>query len=658
MIVLMTFAAVVCVVQLAVVGSWARSLRIVTLLQGIGVGFMLCGPLAVAIQWAWTRAAAAVGPWSLGDVVNFAGWTGDPLIEEVVKILPLVVLAWQWPRVQRQLGWVDHLLVGAALGAGFELFEAALRFSRLGLLAMPTGGGFIVRGGLSGAVVVPSSWTSLTTWQPAPASFQEWLSSGGDTVQHLVWTALAALGVAWVSRRRDGWRWVGVVPLLVVWLDHANYNAVAASVPLASTWASTAISWVGYRLAGLVVLALIALTIVDRWTLATARRGRGDVLLSGEPANGLDPRRLLHLAVLAPPWSTSVTWAVVLARRAALTGSVNGVAAPALLDKVPALVARLQRAGSAHRWRAGAARLFRGVDPRALLSWRAIVWLVGLLPAAAYLIVGGFPATQDLQKTMTGTVGLWSIAIGTITGAVLVALQVPGLVRAVRARVEPVLHEVRIRPAARLSSAGPSLVLAAFVLAAVAVGHRPTESIVSNYHALDALSSTEFILGLALLALSFVFFPPAAAFMLTTAGTAVLTESGLALAIGSAAGLSLVSNALLNQASDPGRSDSGGGQTSGGGSDFDYDPYDPSTGEWFDPEVGPSSPPPRITGYRPHALERLELRGFTRQQVEDLLSSPPDRPVWQPGPGTWLYVGRDGLEVTVNLAGRVVSAMD
>lgn len=224
-------------------------------------------------------------------------------------------------------------------------------------------------------------------------------------------------------------------------------------------------------------------------------------------------------------------------------------------------------------------------------------------------------------------------------------------------RVEPVLHEVRLRPAARLATAGPSLLLAVFVLAAVAVGHHPTDSIVTNYHALDALSSTEFILGLALVALSFVFFPPAAAFVLTTAGTVILTESGLALAVGSAAGLSLVSNALLNQASDPDWSDSGGGQTSGGGSDFDCDPHDPSTGEWFDPEVGPSSPPPRITGYVDHALERLELRGFTRQQVEDLVSSPSKKPEWQPGPGTWLYRGADGLKVVINLAGQVVSAM-
>jgi hypothetical protein len=231
-------------------------------------------------------------------------------------------------------------------------------------------------------------------------------------------------------------------------------------------------------------------------------------------------------------------------------------------------------------------------------------------------------------------------------------------VRAVRAYVEPALHEVRLRPAARLAAAGPSLLLTGFVLLAVAVGHHPTDSIVTNYHALDALSSAEFILGLALVALSFVFFPPAAAFALTTAGTLVLTESGLALAIGATAGLSLVSHALLNQASDPGWSDSGGGgQSSGGGSDFDYEPYDPFTGEWFNPEVGPSAPPPRITGYVNHALERLELRGITRQQVEDLLSSPPKLPEWQPGSGTWLYRGADGFKAAINLAGRVVSAM-
>jgi len=41
----------------------------------------------------------------------------------------------------------------------------------------------------------------------------------------------------------------------------------------------------------------------------------------------------------------------------------------------------------------------------------------------------------------------------------------------------------------------------------------------------------------------------------------------------------------------------------------------------------------------------------------DLVSSPWKKPEWQPRPGTWLYKGRNGLRVTVNLAGLVVTGM-
>jgi len=58
-------------------------------------------------------------------VVNLAAWTYDPAIEEVVEIAPLALLAWLWPRVHRQLGWTDHLLLGSALGMGLALCETA-----------------------------------------------------------------------------------------------------------------------------------------------------------------------------------------------------------------------------------------------------------------------------------------------------------------------------------------------------------------------------------------------------------------------------------------------------------------------------------------------------------------------------------------------------
>lgn len=50
MIVLMVFAAVVSVAQLTILGSGSRTLRIGTLLQAVGVGFLVCAPVTVCLQ--------------------------------------------------------------------------------------------------------------------------------------------------------------------------------------------------------------------------------------------------------------------------------------------------------------------------------------------------------------------------------------------------------------------------------------------------------------------------------------------------------------------------------------------------------------------------------------------------------------------------------
>ena len=233
MVLLMTVAAVCCVLQLGVLGSWGRSVRLTTLLLALGLGVYACGIVAVVLQIAWTRGFAAVTGSSLYEVVGVAAYTVDPVIEEVVKVAPLVLLAWRWPRTHRQLGLTDHLLLGAALGVGFELFEAALRFSTLGALAVSVPGGYLVAANLAGTITVPSLWTSLTTWQPVPAAFDDLFAfgTGGDSVQHLVWTALAAVGVGWFVRRHDALRWLGVVGLAIACLDHMNYNLRIGTVP-------------------------------------------------------------------------------------------------------------------------------------------------------------------------------------------------------------------------------------------------------------------------------------------------------------------------------------------------------------------------------------------------------------------------------------------
>ena len=56
----MAFAAFSGVLQLMVMGSWTRTVRLRMLLLSVGVGIYGCGLAAVALQFAYTRTVAAV----------------------------------------------------------------------------------------------------------------------------------------------------------------------------------------------------------------------------------------------------------------------------------------------------------------------------------------------------------------------------------------------------------------------------------------------------------------------------------------------------------------------------------------------------------------------------------------------------------------------
>lgn len=563
MIALMVFAAVVAVTQLTVLASWARTLRWATLLQGIALGFLVCAPMTAVLQWLVTRGVALITRQPIGDVVRLASWTYDPLLEEVLKLVPLIWLVWRHRRIHAQLGWTDHLLLGAALGTGFALCEAALRYARLGYMAMPTVGGFVVAGGLFGVVVVPSIWTSLTTWLPQPAAFQDWLSGNDTAIQHLVWTALAATGLAFFVRTRGRLRWLGAVPLLLVTVDHCNSNAAAANVPRG--WLAWPLDRLGDALPVLLVVTLVAAVALDRRVLARARAARPELLLAGEAASGLDPRPVLTAAFRKVPWSTWSTWQVVLERRAALNAQDAGIPAPHLTDRVQESVRLLGKATDAGRWAAAGRTLLSGLDLRAaLLNWRTILWLAAMLPGIVFLIVGGFPATRPLQGWMTGWVGAGLAVAGLLAGAVLVVAQFPHWIRGLRSVTEPALHETRLRPAVRLATASGGLLAGVAMLLMLAFTRDPAHRVVTNFHVLDALSNASLMLGLAILLLSFMMFPPAAALLVTTAGTVVLTGSGVALLTGTLIGTTLITQGLLQMASGEGSSSSSSGSSGSG----------------------------------------------------------------------------------------------
>jgi hypothetical protein len=562
----MSLAAVVSVTQLAVLGSWGRSLRLTTLWQGIAVGFLVCGLATVALQFAWTRVASGLFSSPISDVQTLAGWTVDPFLEEIIKVAPLLWLAWRRPRIQRQLGYTDHLLYGAALGVGFELLESALRYVRLGMFASDAGGGYVVDGGLFGTVTVPSLWTALFTWQPVPAATESFFGDGGDTIQHLVWTALAAVGIAWLVRRKDALRLLGLLPLLLASLDHANYNLrVQLPPPISGAW-SDVLSWIGAQLSWLLVVALLAAVAADRVIQARGRRLASSLLLEGEDATGLVLGPLLRVVRAGFPWSVWPAWQVVLSRRAAASALTARETAPHLYAGVAVSigtlrrVARVPRAEASALWRAAVRQVWSGLNLRALRSPWMLLWAVALLPALAYVVIGAFPATRGLQEVMRSQVGLWLLVAALLVCGVLTAMQVKPMIAALRSVPEPSLHERRLRLQARLATAVAALAGGAVVLALAVLRRDPSAPVAPTYHVLDAISTTLLVLGLALIVASFFLFPPVA--MVAVAGGGLLvvpTAAAGSFVIAVTAGATLASLGMLMNESTGSSSQGSGG---------------------------------------------------------------------------------------------------
>ena len=136
----MAFAAFWGVLQLAVLGWGTRSVRVGTSVLVMGVGFYACGVgrgRRRARLHPPVRRRSRAAAWRTPSAPR--AYTVDPFVEEVVKVLPLV-LAGLHLRTRRQWGLTDHLLLGAAVGAGFGLLEALMRFGHQPRSVRPTAG--------------------------------------------------------------------------------------------------------------------------------------------------------------------------------------------------------------------------------------------------------------------------------------------------------------------------------------------------------------------------------------------------------------------------------------------------------------------------------------------------------------------------------------
>jgi hypothetical protein len=516
----MAFAAFWGVLQLAVLGWGTRTLRLGTLVLVMGAGCYGAGVAAAAVELLWTRLVAAVTGASVADAVRTAGYTVDPFVEELAKLLPLLVAVVHL-RTRRQWGLTDYLLMGAAAGAGFALLEALVRYGHQPLYADP---------------LVPGALAALTSWLPAPVDAEAVAAPGlgGPADLHLAWSAIAGFGVGVWFRVRGHARWAGPALVVLAGAAHAayNYDVAVADGSTAGEVLSAPFRFGQPALWVWPAVALAVAVVLDVRALRAARAVAPSLRLRRERTGGGGLGGLARYALLGLPWTAFLGLRFVALRRAALYAVDSGGTDDArpVLGEVTDVRTRMDVADHGGAWRGvGLRRLTLGApdgdpddpdgadadadrSPLAVLErfWPLLVWAVLLLPAALWFLVGTTPGAEGLQDRLEqpavfgavfvipGGFGLVLLAWHVVTGA----HALPALLRQASGEL-PALVELRVA-----TGLGASL-LGVLGIAAWLTGTNPARPLVAAFHLLDALDSLLLVSALALMLAAFVFFPPA-----------------------------------------------------------------------------------------------------------------------------------------------------
>lgn len=610
--VLMALATGYSVLQLAVLGWPSRTVRLGTLALAVGTGLYGCGMVAALLQIVYTRTVSALSGDRLREVVVVAGYTVDPVIEEFVKVAPLLVIAFGM-RGRAQWRLTDHLLVGAALGAGFGLLEGLLYVGGDASRALRFPDGWVLPTSLR-PPYVPGVEQTLLSWLPAPYSVSQPSPIGPDTGWHIAWSAVAGLGVGILLRWRGPARLLGLLPVGLVCGAHAAHNfAVTADRATRSE--------IGELLAGPFVAVepmlglwpLLGLAFAlwsDGRALRWAKRADPGLLLPVESPNSLHGLvTLIRYAGIRPPYTVFAVHRYVLLRRTVCylgaTGRASAETRVRAYDQAAALVAlayetraRLVAANTFFAWQGAGLRRAWRAQGRLRRPWMFVLWAVLALPVVVYFLLGTTPGMVGAQRALVGPMVFPMLLVLACGGLMLVAWQLAVAVRAWTAhRRDPMVEKVAdIR--LRVFSGVGVLMLGALNLYALAIGTASDGRVLSNAHVLSALSDLLLYAGLALAIAGFVFFPPAGVAALAGGGVILVpTVTGGFLAL-EALGISGI---LLSQATGDG---SGGAAEEEArlrklGEDPDTKGYRPSERETAQ----------RIEGERGVTLERSRRQG-------------------------------------------------
>jgi len=405
MIFAIVFAQLWGVIQLFVLATLSRTVRMRTVIAAMAVGLYAMAPVAVILQKSWIGVAASLVGKSMADMTGIASYTVDPFIEEALKLLPLALLM-LIPAIRRQWTLTDCLLVGAAIGSGFGLAEHLYRYASSPDAAEAVRGGWIMTFGRY-TPTVPGIPSSLTSWLPNGVWFPE------DPTRvnwHLAWSAIGGLALGiWVRNPKRAARLTAVGMFVLIGLDHAAGN----THDIANSWLAF-LAWpLDLITSHLGLLAFVA--VVAAWWLDRRAQPADDALeplLAAE--RSASPRIVgtFTAAVKRLPWSIPWVFGFDRARRA--YHAAHASAPDSVSGMLEALIAQRDRIEQQLVQPQAPPLIPPAWTPYALrntLRQRPmIISLVLLAPSLLYLIIGGFPQTAWVQKVVTSGV-VWPLVI-------------------------------------------------------------------------------------------------------------------------------------------------------------------------------------------------------------------------------------------------------
>ncbi|MFJ2707753.1 PrsW family glutamic-type intramembrane protease [Streptomyces sp. NPDC087428] len=505
MALLMVAAAVWGVLQLFALAWPTRSVRLSTVLLALMVGVYGCGVVVALVEMAYTRLYAHGSGLPVAEVVDTGSYTVAPWVEELIKLSPLL-LAGLYAKVRRQWGLADFVVLGSALGAGFGLLEALLRFAAEAKRAIPRPhGGWVIPDGLS-PPYVPGPHQVFSSWLPAPfATLEMGQEAVSATFSHLVWTALAGLGVGVLLRGRGWTRLLAVVPVAGAIGYHTLNNYVAQHYD-----ATGAVQWLEKLDAKSWLMPLVCLALAMLVDLRQLHHGKSripGVLLAAEREAGDSSAALIRYAAWRLPWTLLIAVRFVRLRRALcyMTALAPATETEELRCLTANIAARIDTSDRADAW--------QGLDIRSLLRksragsgrwrWQLVIPCLLALPSLIFLGIGSFHSTSGLQTYIATGPRPKILLYSAPVALAWIAWQLTALLRTWRATAaQPIgeqvaLHRFRITTALGSGAAG------AFML------HRglggadvTTDTLLSPAHLLEALDQTLFWVGLLLLLVS------------------------------------------------------------------------------------------------------------------------------------------------------------